>query len=62
MISMSSITNYHSEGPPIFGQNAESQRAFVLENCHIVIGGLRPLLCKRGRRVNHHRFGRCTAV
>lgn len=32
-----SIINYHSEGPPIFNRNAESQRAFVLQDHYIVI-------------------------
>lgn len=32
-----SITNYHSEGPPIFNRNTESQRAFVLKTDRIVI-------------------------
>lgn len=31
-IIIPSITNYHSGGPPIFNRNAESQRAFVLQN------------------------------
>jgi hypothetical protein len=32
-----SITVYHSEGPPIFNRNADSQRAFVIKTDPSVI-------------------------